>query len=694
MVFNADGNTLEIFGVADDFPNSLRDLIASWKVTPFAFEPIAEAGYDWISVDALEPDDIRHVGGKAANFGFLRRSIPESSPEAIALTFDVWNRFLDQSMPGGGTLRDWITAKLQGYSWPVTDLPSLYDALDDIRDYIEDESAFDGASIASIYAALEGFDENRNIRFRSSTNMEDSRSFVGAGLYESKSGCLLDDLDGDEVGPSHCDSTEAKERGVFRALRKVYASFYDDNAFLERLRLGVDESKVGMAVLVHHSFPDVDEWANGVATVNVTRWGSNPRLECYLVSQDGAESVTNPEGGGIPEVVRVTKTVNGSTGTYVYLQQASNRVPRGGYVLDWKTEYVELVDLLEKAMLAFDAYGDNSTRTYTLDFEYKKLRPDGNLVVKQIREVPHAEDLAPAPLLFGGEAVEWEVFQGEYGDVFANHRLKTRLGVVFDHRLLDEQGVAESLLRAADYAHVLTGQVTERSGEVTAWPGFVHASAFDDYSDRWLSIDAWNETVANGNVLLTLSAGLKSKYFPTSSPLKHSESMDLVLSATYEKPVPYREYPLYSPWSTRSEELVRLTPRDADPINENDIPIHRQAVSSSEAVSIDIRFWWPPGPGPTFGYTAPLRAWDHTTITGLTSEPLVLTSYYSQTYRPAHHNFGEEFIFEPRLDPGVSSTQRAELEDAGIVRIYVALGYSASAMIETFSEDWERKSVP
>jgi hypothetical protein len=35
---------------------------------------------------------------------------------------------------------------------------------------------------------------------------------------------------------------------VFRALRKVYASFYNDNAVLDRLRLGVNEDQVGMAL--------------------------------------------------------------------------------------------------------------------------------------------------------------------------------------------------------------------------------------------------------------------------------------------------------------------------------------------------------------------------------------------------------------------------------------------------------------
>jgi hypothetical protein len=43
--------------------------------------------------------------------------------------------------------------------------------------------------------------------------------------------------------------------GVFRR-SAGFASFYNDNAFLERLKHGVNEARVGMALLVHHSYPD------------------------------------------------------------------------------------------------------------------------------------------------------------------------------------------------------------------------------------------------------------------------------------------------------------------------------------------------------------------------------------------------------------------------------------------------------
>jgi hypothetical protein len=70
---------------------------------------------------------------------------------------------------------------------------------------------------------------------------------------------------------------------------------------LERLRLRVDERKAGMAVLVHPSVPDDEELANGVATSSHGEHGSH----LSLVTQVGAESVTNPDGLAQPESVDV-----------------------------------------------------------------------------------------------------------------------------------------------------------------------------------------------------------------------------------------------------------------------------------------------------------------------------------------------------------------------------------------------------
>ncbi len=44
--------------------------------------------------------------------------------------------------------------------------------------------------------------------------------------------------------------------------------------------------------------------------------------------------------------------------------------------------------------------------------------------------------------------------------------------------------------------------------------------------------------------------------------------------------------------------------------------------------------------------------------------------YYSQTYRPEHHNFSEHFLFEPALEPGMPATTLSELQAQNIRYIY------------------------
>ena len=88
--------------------------------------------------------------------------------------------------------------------------------------------------------------------------------------------------------------------------------------------------------------------------------------------------------------------------------------------------------------------------------------------------------------------------------------------------------------------------------------------------------------------------------------------------------------------------------------------------SSAGGVSIETSFYWPEHPGVVAGYTAPLVDWVETRITGLTTSPIVLRGYYSQTYRPDHHNFTENFVFEPRLEEGISPQIIAELAAANI----------------------------
>ena len=77
----------------------------------------------------------------------------------------------------------------------------------------------------------------------------------------------------------------------------------------------------------------------------------------------------------------------------------------------------------------------------------------------------------------------------------------------------------------------------------------------------------------------------------------------------------------------------------------SDDDIFQERTLSANGISIHTTFYYPaPPPGQSdwvadAGATAPLKRWGRTTIQGLTTEPIILEGYYSQTYRPEHHNY-------------------------------------------------------
>ena len=63
-------------------------------------------------------------------------------------------------------------------------------------------------------------------------------------------------------------------------------------------------------------------------------------------------------------------------------------------------------------------------------------------------------------------------------------------------------------------------------------------------------------------------------------------------------------------------------------------------------------------------------------VFGEAIEPIVLHGWYSQTYRPEHHNFAEHFMFEPRLEPGISPQILDELgaQDIRLIHFFYEFG--------------------
>jgi hypothetical protein len=663
-----DSNACQVrlVDVTESLPENVEAYLRDLKRAPdLAIRPFVRSGRYTAEVDTATPDDIVRIGGKAANYGFLRRAIPASSRIGIAFTFDLWSDYLDQPIDGGPTLRERIATLLAPFpTYPPPDFDALFDALDEARDLIDDDGEFTPAQRDAIVAALARFDADQPIRFRSSTNVEDSDVFTGAGLYESESGCLADDLDDDDSGPSHCDATRPNERGVFRALRKVFQSFYNDNAYLERLRHRVDEATVGMAVLVHHTFTDDTELANGVATLRVE---SPDSARVTIVSQPGAFSVTNPEDDGVPEVVEVL--VFGDSRIPV-LRQGADRLPLGATVLQLPAEYAALTSLLVAVGDAFGAYYGETQ--FDIELEYKKIAGEG-LDVKQVRRIPSPTAPETPPVLIDAP-LELCTFQGEYGDVFANYRLKSRWT---PHVASGPVGDA-SFYASATHQFVADGAVQELRGSPGSWPEARHETFTPETPYARGFSDSWRVGSGVARRTMTLRTLVPTGIGPNHLPIVFPDDLELTLAAAFDAPVPYLDY---AGPGTRTAETVRLRRCvDQRPLTPQYALQHRAVADGGIAVT--TQFYWPPDPsGIIAGYTAPVDRWVDTTISGIGDTPASLTGYFSQTYRPEHHNFAETFLFDPHLEAGIDPQLLAAFDARDIRALVVRHGFGPSTVL-------------
>jgi hypothetical protein len=303
-------------------------------------------------------------GGKASNFGVLA-IIGEEVPTPKAFGVPVY------------------------YYWQFMQQNGFYDQ---IAEMIADETFQDNATIRDLYLgelrkAMKAAPVDPNfeallleklnsdyagirMRFRSSTNAEDLDGFTGAGLYTSKSGDPLDSA-----------------YPVLDAVRKVWASVWNFRAFEERSFRSIDHQSVGMALLVHRSFPD--EEANGVALTANPFDISGMEPGFYVNVQFGEESVVQPEPGVTTDQFIYHFDMPGQPIVFI---ARSSLIQDGATVLSHAQTYDLGVAL--KAIHKFfrQVYGpDDPTAWYAMDVEFKFDGDPGQtpvLFVKQARPHP------------------------------------------------------------------------------------------------------------------------------------------------------------------------------------------------------------------------------------------------------------------------------------------------------------------
>lgn len=213
------------------------------------------------------------------------------------------------------------------------------------------------------------------VRFRSSSNAEDSLYFNGAGIYDSTNACAADPLTG--TATSACDPSK-KPRSIARALAKVWSSLWNFGAYEEREYHQIEHSGVAMAILVSTRFPD--EIANGVAMTGNPNSAKDARYTINV--QLGDVSVVNSTPGVIAELDRLT-LADGQV-SIIDRDKSSSLVGEGEVVLS-DDQLRSLGALMARVAEAYpvDVTPDDP-ELVLLDMEFK-FDATGQLRIKQIR---------------------------------------------------------------------------------------------------------------------------------------------------------------------------------------------------------------------------------------------------------------------------------------------------------------------
>lgn len=245
---------------------------------------IDEAITELLEVSELVPRDLpgpellaaiqeatRAFGGKAANYAALSHIEGLPVPRGFAVPVRHYRDFMREN-GFDERVRGWLLDPAF-----ASDAALRSQRLAELRDAMEVAPVspqFEALLLGKIATDYPGV----RLRFRSSTNAEDLDGFTGAGLYTSRTGDLND-----------------PRRPVLDAVRRVWASVWSYRAFEERSYRGIDHEAVGMALLVHRSFPD--EEANGVALTSNPFDPSGREPAFYVNVQVNEISVVQPEPG-------------------------------------------------------------------------------------------------------------------------------------------------------------------------------------------------------------------------------------------------------------------------------------------------------------------------------------------------------------------------------------------------------------
>jgi hypothetical protein len=262
--------------------------------------------------------------------------------------------------------------------------------------------------------------------------------------------------------------------------------------------------------------------------------------------------------------------------------------------------------------------------------------------------------------------------QGEFGSLFARHRLKTRIWLY----TTTSGAHAAPTFTAASYFRQLIAVRQYLDGDtVRTWTGPLESlGTVTTPTSTRMHID-WSEGTGatQRSFLLSLTFPYPHSGTRTSAPLASDPRYEL--TCTYAAPQPEFE-------ETINGLVVASTTVDQGALYQLDpgnpqatFPQPRKYTVLHPNAKVDLHFHEGvpllEGSPPFIWKTFILDRWLSPTTASGTSLPAFRTdSWFARTLKPGHHNFVEFVLIEPALDPSLAETTRAELKAANIRFLY------------------------
>lgn len=309
--------------------------------------------------------------------------------------------------------------------------------------------------------------------------------------------------------------------------------------------------------------------------------------------------------------------------------------------MDWPANYQELHDLIFSVGDAYAGIVTNKPEI-VLDLEYKKVSP-GRLEIKQVREIPQVAGTNISPYLLNQPAT-FVTWQGLSRDHWIDHLFKSRWTLSTRTMQLTVSNLLEGLYTDVTVEYLDGTNIQTRSGPLSSFPEWSHG-----YNDNY-TFDRWRMGTTSGGLPIEFELRTIQNLAPVSS---RQPFTTLVQGGSLYLHTEGRHTQLHPEFAETPEDtLVEFT---------------FQVESQGTNVIVRTSYWF--GSTETYGNRPPLIRFVETRIEGLTTEPIVLRGFWSQTFSSAHAFGQETLLLEPRLEPGLPASQLAELNAADIAQL-------------------------